>query len=112
MTTGDLERERLSTGNGSPLAMITVIARYEDGSPVRGEISCSGNWFKHEDGDPQFSGPALPFRTDSRGAVILNPHLDDAWIVCWCEQDGQSGKVLVSFDDVPTGVYEMVMGAT
>ncbi len=110
MTTGDLERERLAVSNGSPLAMITVIARYQDGRPFRGSIQCSGEWFKHADEDATPSGPSLPFRTDARGAVILNPHLTDGWILCWAESNGLSGRVTASFEDTPTGVFEIVLG--
>jgi hypothetical protein len=111
MTTGDLEREWKATTNESRLAMITIIATYPDGRPVRGEIQCSGDWYKHEDGPDHLTVPSLPFVTDSRGAIIVNPHISDAWMICWCEQNGQAGRVSVSFDDADsTGAYHIVMG--
>ena len=110
-TEPNLEQDYAQTLDGSALAMVTVMARYPDGRPVRGYIQCSGNWFKHQDGPINLEAQSMPFRTDSRGAVILNPHLSDEWLICWCEQDGMTGHVTVSFDSAdPTGVFEIVMG--
>lgn len=106
----DLDRERLAMRDGSGLAMVTLIATYPDGTPVRGEIQCGGNWHKHQDGNPEQYGPSLPFVTDSRGAVIMNPHLSDEWIVCWSAKDGATGKVIVSFDErTPRSVHRIVL---
>ena len=105
---GDLEQDYQRAHRGSRLAMLTIIATYADGSPMRGTIACGGWWFKHQDGADHITVEALPFATDARGAVILNPHLDDAWLVCEATDGVRSGSVTVSFsDDHPTGVYRV-----
>lgn len=92
----DLERESLAMRHGSRLAMVTLIASHPDGSPVRGHIQCAGSWFKHEDDNRRvWHGPSLPFETDSRGAVIMNPALADEWIHCWATDRGRRGDVTV-----------------
>ena len=110
LTGPDLAHEERRLMRGSPLAMLTIVARYQDGTPFRGFISCSGEWFKHSDEETSLTGPSLPFRTDSRGAVILNPHTTDGWIICWATDNGLSGRVTASFEDEPTGVFEIVLG--
>lgn len=101
----DLERELKATRNGTDHALITIIARHADGRPYRGAIQCSGQWFKHEDGDVVYSGTALPFQTDSRGAIVMNPKQEDVGMLCWAG----GGQVIVNFSD-PTGVYEITTG--
>lgn len=97
LQTPTLADDYRATVGGSELAMVTLIATYPDGSPVRGVIRCAGTWFKHADEQTVFFAPELPFQTDSRGAVIMNPHLDDEWIDCWCEANGYVGRVRVTF---------------
>lgn len=106
-----LEREYASTRKaGSGLALITLIAIHEDGTPVRGFISCSGVWFKHADEQTVTQGLSLPFATDARGAIVMNPSLDDEWIVCRSEAHGASGRVEVAFDaDHPRTVREIIL---
>lgn len=107
----DLEQELRLARGGSEVAMITLIARYADGTPVRGEIQCAGWWRKFQDGEPEVYAQSLPFKTDSRGAIVMNPSLADEWIVCWSERDGLSGRVTVSFDKAnPSAVAYIVMG--
>lgn len=98
----DLEQDSLLTRSGSAQAMVTLIATYPDGTPLRGFIQCGGTWFKHADEADVLEGEALPFRTDSRGAIIVNPHVEDEWITCWASGDGAHGKVLVELSDRPT----------
>lgn len=97
-------------GNGSELAMVTLIARYPDGSPVRGFIRCAGTWFKHADEERIFYGPELPFQTDSRGAVIMNPSVEDEYIECWSQERGYYGRVRVDFSvERPTRIAHIRM---
>ena len=99
----DLETESQALRPGSPLAMVTLIATYPDGTPLRGFIQCGGSWYHHTDNSDDIEVvEALPFRTDSRGAIIVNPHLEDEWIVCWAEQHGAAGKVMVELTERPT----------
>ncbi len=105
-----LERERLAAGNGSYRALLTIIAVHEDGTPVRGYIRCSGWWIKYED-DPArtFAGEALPFKTDSRGAIVMNPHLDDEDMYCWSTDKGKHGVVHIYFAHDPVGIHRIVL---
>lgn len=107
----DLEQDYLATRDGSRLAMVTVICRRADGRPVRGTIQCAGYWFKHQDGEPVFYGSSLPFQTDSRGAIVMNPAVADEWMTCWCEDHGTRGEVTVEFAHDPAQVVEIVIGA-
>lgn len=105
-----LEQDRLATINGSPYGLITIIARHVDGTPVRGYISCSGVWMKHEDGGPEEWALNLPFKTDSRGAIVMNPRIADEWIVCTSVDRGRRGTVLVEFSDAnPVQVVEIIL---
>lgn len=105
-----LERDRLATINGSPYGLITIIARHVDGSPVRGYISCSGVWMKHEDGGPEEWALNMPFKTDSRGAIVMNPNIEDEWMVCQSADKGRRGTVLVEFsEDDPMKVVTFVL---
>lgn len=71
-----LELDRLRAGRyGTRTGMITVIAQFSDGSPARGTINCNGYWCKFD--EQQYCGPNLPFVTDSRGACIFNPGIED-----------------------------------
>lgn len=93
-----IERERMSAQNQRPfVGMVTVIARHDDGSPARGAISCSGSWFKFQDGPKQDGGWDLPFETDSRGAVVLNPFVgdyeEDPMICTALDKHGHVGRV-------------------
>ena len=104
-----LDEYRALTGDGSDLAMITIIATYPDGAPAREFIRCEGWWFKHADEDHVTSGLAQPFRVDSRGAVIMNPHVTDEWIDCWAQENGFYGRVRVTFDPQRLS-YEALLG--
>ena len=105
-----LELDRLATVNGSPFAMVTLIALHEDGSPVRGYIRCSGVWTKHQDGQPEEYEWGMPFKTDMRGAVVMNPHIAHEWIVCSSNDKGRYGKVLVEFsEDDPVKVVRFIL---
>ena len=108
----NLEQDYNRTLNGSPLAMVMVIARYPDGKPFRGVIRCTGEWYKHADEPDHLTLPAMPFKTDGRGAVVLNPHLSDESITCWAtDAAGVTGKTVVTFDaERPTGRFEIVLG--
>ena len=105
----DLERERHAMRTGSDYALITLIAQHEDGTPVRGFIQCAGNWHKYQEG-PQLYGEALPFATDARGAIVMNPHLSDEYIVCWSRDRCAYGRVVVCFDEAhPRAVHTIVL---
>lgn len=94
----DLSRDYQALyGPGSELAMITLIATFPDGSPARGFIRCAGNWHKHADEDVVLAGPELPFQVDGRGAIVMNPHVDDDYVECWCQERGYYGRVRVTF---------------
>ena len=95
----DLDQDYMRTlRSGSVQAGITLIALHKDGSPARGFIQCAGTWFKHEDVEDNIvSGEELPFRMDSRGAVVMNPHVDDEQIHCWAEDKGMLGSVSIHF---------------
>jgi hypothetical protein len=77
--------------------MVTIVVTHKDGTPMRGYVRCLGWWFKYED-DPNrsFAGDSFPFATDSRGVVVMNPHLEDEWIHCWADDKGKHGEVSVS----------------
>lgn len=104
----DLEREARALREGSRLALITLIAQYPDGTPHRGVIQCAGSWFKHQEGPVQY-GTSLPFQTDSRGAIVMNPALADEWIVCWAEHDGAVGKAIVDLTVDPAQVVRLTL---
>jgi hypothetical protein len=107
----DLERDRLAMYDGSHLALITLIAQYEDGTPARGYIACEGSWYKHADRDEDTAvGIGLPFKTDARGAIVMNPLLSDEWIECFASKDGYYGRVRVEFSDQrPAQVVRLVL---
>lgn len=93
---GGLQQDYLATRTGSPHALVTIIAVHQDGTPVRGYIQCAGEWFKHADEDTVIWSEALPFKTDSRGAVTFNPRLEDEQILCWCIDNGMRGDIAVN----------------
>ena len=106
----DLDQEFRLTRAGSPQGLVTIIAQYPDGRPARGTISCSGWWRKFQEGAEDYA-LSMPFVTDSRGAIGMNPSLDDGWMLCWSEKDGLTGRVTVTFStEKPTGVYYIVLG--
>jgi hypothetical protein len=93
---GELWEDYLATQGGSSQALVTLIAQHVDGTPVRGYIRCAGWWVKYED-DPArtFAGTSLPFETDARGAIVMNPQVTDEQIFCWSEDKGMRGEVSV-----------------
>lgn len=106
-----IDRERMTAQGQLPwVGMITVIARHADGSPARGAISCSGAWFKYQDGPKQDGGWNHPFETDSRGAIILNPfngtYEEDPMVCTALDKHGHTGSV--SFT-MPTERQEIVV---
>jgi hypothetical protein len=90
-----LEEEFLNARNGTGTALVTLIAVHMDGTPVRGFIQCAGEWMKYADEEDVLWGVALPFKTDSRGAVVMNPHLEFEEIRCWSQDKGMRGEVTV-----------------
>ena len=73
-----LEQDRLRALGGSPRnTIITIIAQHIDGTPARGTIACAGVWYKHRAEGRGEWAEAYPFNTDSRGAVVFNPLIDD-----------------------------------
>lgn len=77
----DLDRQVLSTRphTGTYLELVEIQAVHRDGTGARGVISCSGSWIKYQDSknQPIVAGWNLPFKTDSRGLIILNPGIGD-----------------------------------
>ena len=78
------ERSRLVSeyGTFSNFMLFTVIAQYQDGTPARGYIYCSGYWVKFQEDEwdaklkkmvPPKAMLNQPFVTDSRGAAGFNP---------------------------------------
>ena len=61
LTGPDLAHEERRLQHGSPLAMLTIVARYQDGTPFRGYIRCSGDWFQHADEKTSPTGPSYRF---------------------------------------------------
>jgi hypothetical protein len=106
----DLDAEYLALQTGSRLAMVTLIAVDEAGLPVRGTIQCGGVWRKFQD-DAELFIEALPFVTDSRGAIVMNPALDDEYIVCWSTKGDLYGRIRVDLDP-PTRVQHIHMRRT
>ena len=110
----NLEADRLRTLAEKPThAMITLIARYPDGTPAKGgRIGCTGWWFKYSD-DPkeqaEQSGEAYMFKADSRGAVILNPNLDDTYLHCWAEHRLAKGEVEITEDSFHDGMVQEII---
>jgi hypothetical protein len=87
------EWNRAQTGARDWIA--TVIAVHVDGTPVRGYIRCAGWWRRHIDEETMEGGESFPFKTDSRGAVGFNPHIEDEWIHCWASDKGMTGEVTI-----------------
>lgn len=106
----DLASEWRAMHTTSTKALLTIQAQTPDGVPVRGEIACTGHWYKYQDGPIQFSGEALPFQTDSRGAIVMNPSVEDEAITCWMEHRGQRGTVAINFVADATQVVALIVG--
>jgi hypothetical protein len=92
-----LELERLTIQERLPfVSMLRVTARHTDGSAARGSISCSGAWFKFQDGPKQEGDWNFPFVTDSTGSIILNPWIgtyeDDPMVCTALDKHGHSGS--------------------
>lgn len=110
LLSGGLEQDYKAMTNESRVALVTIIATYPDGTPMKGHISCGGFWYKHQDGDPDISGPEVPFETDSRGAVHFNPHLEDEGVYCTATDGVHTGDISVLFNEArPRGVYRVVV---
>jgi hypothetical protein len=104
-----LEREwKLSQAGRARNLMFTLVARYGDGTPAQGYISCDGLWCKYGGGkpsptgqEPELCAQSLPFRTDTRGACIFNPSYNDTiddegeaiQFVCRATAGTRSGKL-------------------
>lgn len=74
-----------AVGRPTLVNMIEIQAiHFTDGSPARGTISCNGYWIKFQDekNQPLLEGTGLPFKTDSRGVIIMNP-----WVGMYDEED-------------------------
>lgn len=113
----ELERDRLRLRDRGPKSGIfTIIARFGDGQPARGYISCDGMWCKYGGGEPvpgeiepDYCAQNLPFKTDSRGACVFNPPLywmnddENGWMTCHATSGLRSGKL--SFTPYNGGVY-------
>lgn len=101
----DLEQEwHRAIGRERPKhMMITLMAEHMDGTPARGTIGCSGGWFKHADEEETSYGPYLPFTTDSRGAIVLNPgwgdYDEEEPLQCEARSGEQRGTVSVVPED-------------
>jgi hypothetical protein len=107
------QQYRTAIGVGSHHALVTLIAVHTDGTPVRGDIYCAGFWQKYQDlltdEKPKFY-ENLAFKTDSRGAVVMNPRTNNEWVTCWAEDGGKRGSVVVEFsDNNPSHVAEIVL---
>lgn len=114
----DLDRERRLAlyGEGSPHMLITVKAEYLDGRPMfPGTIGCTGYWYKHVDEQTKVWAWMLPFSTDSRGAIGLNPlayYDDEEPYVLTCEaMDAQKRSATRSFVISNHGVYTIQLGS-
>ncbi len=109
----DYDRAVGRVQGGSRHALVTIRARHEDGTPLRGFIQCSGYWQKYQDrqNDEEIEFVKhLPFKTDSRGAIAMNPLLADEWIFCWASDKGKTGSVIAQFDeDNPRRVVDIVL---
>jgi hypothetical protein len=100
-----IRRDRYRLYDGSKFAIVTLVAEHADGTPARGWISCDGHWTKHRDEDTTVGGWNLPFTTDARGAIILNPHYyEDEMLNCraWDKHlhSGESSFSLIESGDV------------
>lgn len=104
-----LERERFRAKRSeySNAMMFTVIAERADGRGVRGRIGCEGPWYKMGAGEGDDPGPVIemhPFKTDARGAIILNPYHgfygEGEWTRCeaWGD-DGERGSTTFMPED-------------
>jgi len=98
-----LEHDRRAVEQYRPADyLIELQALHLDGSPARGTIACSGYWRKFDEREE--SGPNLPFATDARGVIILNPWLgtfDDTRMDCTAD-DAHGHHGVGSFDDGAT----------
>ena len=108
-----LELDRLRISNKQAHNMITLRARYPDGTPAsKGYIGCSGLWYKHSDNPNEQdmeSGEAYMFLADSRGAVILNPNLWDTYFHCWAEHKEAKGETKITEDDFYDGMIREII---
>lgn len=68
-----LQYEKYAAEGATPFDdMITIQAvHFEDGTPARGTIACNGWWRKFD--ETQQGDYNLPFKTDSRGVIVMNP---------------------------------------
>lgn len=76
------ESRKRALRRGSSLMTFKVVAQYQDGSPARGYVHCSGPWYKYQEDEwsnalqkmvePR-AYPNLPFKTDSRGVAFFHP---------------------------------------
>ena len=91
----DAERRRATPATKTIYSLITIIATYDDGTPVYpGTIGCSGYWFKYIDEQTIVFEEGLPFSTDARGAIILNPFSNIDTLTCVARSpDGRSTVV-------------------
>ena len=65
------EARRRLYGDGPSTMLFVVRARFGDGTPARGYISCDGVWCKHD--ETEYCEPSLPFKTDARGTCVFSP---------------------------------------
>ncbi len=89
--------------------VVTMIATHVDGSPLRGYIQCGGYWTKHVDEDTTIGAPNLPFKTDSRGAVIFNPGIEDTWIFCFAEDGEYAGETLLTLSKTRPNIGRILL---
>jgi SH3-like domain-containing protein len=70
-----LQIDRMRAYGQSPVNMIQIQAvHFADGTPARGIIACNGWWRKFD--EKEDGGWSWPFKTDSRGVIIMNPWVD------------------------------------
>lgn len=92
-----LEHERLSIRAGvlPQVEVVRVRSVHRDGTPARGSISCSGTWRKFDE-TPTYD-EWLPFKTDTTGAILLNPWIgdyqDDPMVCSALDRHGHTGSV-------------------
>lgn len=110
-----MEREKLTTSRSYPLLdMVTIRAIHADGTSARGSINCTGSWEKYGDtgrnNAPLKYGWRLPFKTDSRGAIILNPRTGDfAEDPMYCQAIDKHGHMGETRFTTPTRYQEIIV---
>jgi len=104
----ELIRAERATRIGSRSALITILAVYPDGAPVRkATIGCEGYWFKYRDEEDTVGDEWFAFEVDARGAIVLNPL--NGWGTMNCRVQTRTTTTYQMLDQSAGSVFEIVV---